>query len=226
MTIKCNFVTYCTLGFHTAELEPSDRNIVVDLFVARHIQAVFCTSTLSAGVNLPSFLVIIKGTSLFAGGTDKNREYCAIDLQQMAGRAGRPQFDTEGVCVIMTSDDRADHFKQCMTAKTPIESKMKNKLVEHLNAEIVLETITDIAQAVEWICSTFYFTRACASPRYTIDSTSKIFCKSAFTRCWCRLYLGEDKTTFQVKEGMRKEVLQALNELATENVIRLNEGQK
>jgi hypothetical protein len=41
----------------------------------------------------------------------------------------------------------------------------------------------------------------------------------------CRLYLGEDKTKAQVKDGMRREVLQALNELAAENVIRLKEGQ-
>ncbi len=40
----------------------------------------------------------------------------------------------------------------------------------------------------------------------------------------CRLYLGEDKTTLQVKEGMRREVLQALNELAAEHIIKLNEG--
>ena len=158
-------VTRFSIGFHTAELEHTDRNIVVELFIAKHIQAVFCTSTLAAGVNLPSFLVIIKGTSLFAGGADKNREYSAIDLQQMAGRAGRPQFDSEGVCVIMTSDDRADHFRGAMREKITIESKMKAKLVEHLNAEVVLETITDIAQAVEWVCSTYYFTRACASPR-------------------------------------------------------------
>jgi hypothetical protein len=39
------------------------------------------------------------------------------------------------------------------------------------------------------------------------------------------LYLGEDKTKAQVKDGMRREVLQALNELAAENVIRLKEGQ-
>ena len=74
----------------------------------------------------------------------------------------------------MTSEDRADHFKGAMTAKLPIESKMKNKLVEHLNAEIVLETITDIAQAVEWVCSTFYFTRACASPRYNVQPTADL----------------------------------------------------
>ena len=163
--VLAKLVTRLLPGFHTAELEPSDRNIVVELFIAKHIQAVFCTSTLAAGVNLPSFLVIIKGTSLFGGGAEKNREYSAIDLQQMAGRAGRPQFDTEGVCAIMTSDDRVDHFKGAMMAKIPIESKMKSKLLEHLNAEVVLETIADIAQAVEWVCSTFYFTRACASPR-------------------------------------------------------------
>jgi replicative superfamily II helicase len=158
-------VMKCSVGFHTAELEPSDRNIVVDLFIAKHIRAVFSTSTLAAGVNLPSFLVIIKGTSLFDGGADKKREHSAVDLQQMAGRAGRPQHDTEGVYVILTSDDRSDHFRGAMSARIMIESNMKAKLVEHLNAEIVLETITDIAQAVDWVCSTFYFTRACSSPR-------------------------------------------------------------
>jgi hypothetical protein len=30
----------------------------------------------------------------------------------------------------------------------------------------------------------------------------------------------------QVKEGMRREVLQALNELAAENAIKLNEGKR
>ena len=44
------------------------------------------------------------------------------------------------------------------------------------------------------------------------------------TRYPCRLYLGEDKTKLQVKEGMKREVLQALNELAGENAIKLNEG--
>ncbi len=41
-----------------------------------------------------------------------------------------------------------------------------------------------------------------------------------------RLYLGGDKTIHQVKENMRNEVLRALNELAAENAINLNDGQQ
>jgi hypothetical protein len=39
-----------------------------------------------------------------------------------------------------------------------------------------------------------------------------------------RLYLGEDKSQMQVKEGMRREVLHAINELADEKAIIFNEG--
>jgi pre-mRNA-splicing helicase BRR2 len=131
------------------------------------LRVVFSTDTLAYGINMPCRSVIFAGDSVFLN---------SVQFQQMAGRAGRPQYDTEGVCVILTSDDRSDHFRGAMTAKIPIESKMKAKLVEHLNAEIVLETITDIAQAVDWVCSTFYFTRACSSPRCTNPCVLELLC--------------------------------------------------
>lgn len=66
---------------------------------------VLCTtSTLAVGVNLPARLVVIKGTRRWSneGGTKGYQEYDRSTCLQMMGRAGRPQFDTHGVAVIMT----------------------------------------------------------------------------------------------------------------------------
>lgn len=45
-----------------------------------------------------------------------------------------------------------------------IESSLHEHLLEHLNSEIVLETITDLPTALEWIKSTFLYIRACKNP--------------------------------------------------------------
>ena len=76
------------------------------------LQVLCTTSTLAMGVNLPAHLVILKGTRRYCGYSDETpadsdyvnsyREYERTVCLQMIGRAGRPQFDTEGVAVIMT----------------------------------------------------------------------------------------------------------------------------
>lgn len=57
--------------------------------------------TLAVGVNLPAHLVIIKGTQTWAGAANGMREYSDVDIQQMMGRAGRPQYDNSGTVIIM-----------------------------------------------------------------------------------------------------------------------------
>ena len=57
------------------------------------------------GVNLPAHLVVLKGTRRWSSDTADTAGYQEYDRStclQMIGRAGRPQFDTEGVAVIMT----------------------------------------------------------------------------------------------------------------------------
>lgn len=69
------------------------------------------------GVNLPAHLVVLKGTrrwSSDAGETAGNQEYDRSTCLQMIGRAGRPQFDTEGVAVIMTQKPVSCSLLQCV----------------------------------------------------------------------------------------------------------------
>lgn len=43
---------------------------------------------------------------------------------------------------------------------------LHHNLIEHLNAEVVLHTITDISIALEWLRSTFFYIRVKQNPRH------------------------------------------------------------
>lgn len=52
----------CGIAYHHAGLELSDRKIVEEAFMTGSIKCLCATSTLAMGVNLPSHLVIVKGS--------------------------------------------------------------------------------------------------------------------------------------------------------------------
>lgn len=43
---------------------------------------------------------------------------------------------------------------------------LHRNLIEHLNAEIVLHTITDVSIALEWLRSTFFYVRVKQNPKH------------------------------------------------------------
>jgi ATP-dependent DNA helicase HFM1/MER3 len=72
------------------------------------VKIICTTSTLAQGVNLPARLVIIKSTYCYRGQNVGYTEYSKIEIDQMMGRAGRPQYDTTGIAIIMTEKDNVD----------------------------------------------------------------------------------------------------------------------
>ena len=133
----------------------TDRSLIEEAFLKGWIQVICATSTLAVGVNLPAHLVIIKSTMQYVSGVTK--DYSELDITQMLGRAGRPQFDTSGVAVIMTSLEKKIKYDDMIYGREVIESSLADNLVEHLNAEIVLETITNVSEALNWLKSTFLY---------------------------------------------------------------------
>uniref|UniRef100_A0A336M1D6 U5 small nuclear ribonucleoprotein 200 kDa helicase n=1 Tax=Culicoides sonorensis TaxID=179676 RepID=A0A336M1D6_CULSO len=83
-------------AIHHAGMTRVDRTLVEDLFADRHIQVLVSTATLAWGVNLPAHTVIIKGTQVYNPEKGRWVELSALDVLQMLGRAGRPQYDTKG----------------------------------------------------------------------------------------------------------------------------------
>lgn len=91
------------VGVHHAGLLPKYRRLVEKLFVAKILPVVLCTETLSAGLNLPCRSVVL--TELLKGPHTKKRLINASIAHQIFGRAGRPQFDTEGFVFAMAHED-------------------------------------------------------------------------------------------------------------------------
>ncbi|KAI2617549.1 Sec63-domain-containing protein [Hypomontagnella submonticulosa] len=152
------------LGIHHAGLTRSDRNLMEKLFAEGVIRVLCCTATLAWGVNLPAAAVVIKGTQVYSAQDGKFVDLGILDVLQIFGRAGRPQFEDTGIGMICTTQDKLDHYRMSVTAQQPIESKFSSKLVDNLNAEIALGTVTSIPEAVQWIGYSYLFVRMQRSP--------------------------------------------------------------
>ncbi|XP_023576115.1 probable ATP-dependent DNA helicase HFM1 isoform X2 [Octodon degus] len=152
------------VAYHHAGMELSDRKVVERAFTVGDLPVLFTTSTLAMGVNLPAHLVVIKSTMHYVGGMFE--EYSETDILQMIGRAGRPQFDTTATAVIMTRLSTREKYIQMLSCSDTVESSLHRHLIEHLNAEIVLHTITDVNIALEWIRSTLLYIRALKNPAH------------------------------------------------------------
>ncbi|XP_070204883.1 probable ATP-dependent DNA helicase HFM1 isoform X2 [Littorina saxatilis] len=152
------------VGVHHAGLEVHDRKIVEELFRSSKLAVLISTSTLSVGVNLPAHLVVIKATHMYVMGMA--REYSDQQVLQMIGRAGRPQFDTSATVVIMTKAQLKGKYESLVNGTQVIESMLHKNLTEHVNVEIVLNTITDMADAAAWLSHTLLHVRATKNPRH------------------------------------------------------------
>lgn len=89
---------------HHALLLRDERELHESLFKRRDgIDALFATSTLAQGMNLPSEVVIICGDSRFDPNVDKLKQLEAHELLNAAGRAGRAGEGAQGFVLLVPS---------------------------------------------------------------------------------------------------------------------------
>lgn len=91
------------VGIHHAGILPRYRRLVEELFQKRLLSVCVCTETLSAGINLPARSVVLP--SLLKGPKGKKKVVEPSSAHQIFGRAGRPQFDTEGHVFALAHED-------------------------------------------------------------------------------------------------------------------------
>ncbi|KAL7722393.1 Activating signal cointegrator 1 complex subunit 3 [Entamoeba marina] len=145
------------IGVHHAGMYRSDRTFVEDAFRSGTLKVLVSTATLAWGVNLPAHTVIIKGTEVFNSDKGKTDKISILDVLQMFGRAGRPQFDTEGAGIIITDKEGYNKYLAVLGSMGKIKSTMLNVLADHLNAEIVSGTITNLEEAIGWFQYTYLY---------------------------------------------------------------------
>ena len=131
-------------AIHRAEMNRTDR----------HVQILVSTATLAWSVNLPAHTVIIKGTQVDSQEKGRWSELSALDVMQMMGRAGRPQHDTRGEGILITTHNELQYSLSLINEQLPIESQMSSKMVDNLNGEIVLGTVQNIREAAKWLSYT------------------------------------------------------------------------
>jgi pre-mRNA-splicing helicase BRR2 len=161
-------------AIHHAGMVRSDRQLVEDLFADGHVRVLVSTSTLAWGVNLPAHAVIIKGTQIYNPEKGKWAELSPLDMTQMLGRAGRPQYDTFGEGVIITGHGELQFYLSLLNQQLPIESQFISRLPDNLNAEIVLGSITNVREAASWLGYTYLYVRMMQNPTlYGISAEEK-----------------------------------------------------
>ena len=98
------------IGVHHAGILPRYKQLVERLTLERLIRFVVSTETISAGINLPAKRVIFPELRKFIQG--KPRLLLSAEYHQMSGRAGRPQFDTEGIAITLAPDEVVQEIRK------------------------------------------------------------------------------------------------------------------
>ncbi|MEM5834024.1 MAG: DEAD/DEAH box helicase [Candidatus Aenigmatarchaeota archaeon] len=148
------------IAFHHAGLVYKQRKIIEDLFRNKKIRVLVSTTTLSMGLNLPSFCVLIANYQRFEFG--KKEFISNIEYKQMVGRAGRVPYDKFGIGLLF--------------AKTKAEAKMLFKryifgdleeIVSKIGNEVILRSqilslissnfVKDEKELVEFLKTSFFY---------------------------------------------------------------------
>lgn len=105
-TRQCDRLASCLrkgIAFHHSGLTSKQRELIESNFRSGAVKIICCTPTLAAGVDLPAFRAIIRDLKRF---TQHGYDWIPVlEYLQMAGRAGRPNFDSEGQAIILASGD-------------------------------------------------------------------------------------------------------------------------
>ncbi|MEM0324494.1 MAG: DEAD/DEAH box helicase [Candidatus Aenigmatarchaeota archaeon] len=148
------------IAFHHAGLVYKQRKIIEELFRNKKIRVLVSTTTLSMGLNLPSFCVLIANYQRFESG--KKEFISNIEYKQMVGRAGRVPYDKFGIGLLF--------------AKTKAEAKMLFKryifgdleeIISKIGNEVILRSqilslissnfVKDEKELVEFLKTSFFY---------------------------------------------------------------------
>ncbi|KAJ2618882.1 ATP-dependent DNA helicase MER3 [Coemansia sp. RSA 1358] len=149
------------IAYHHAGLSSSDRLRVEELFMNGSVQILCCTSTLGTGINMPAYMVIVKGTKGYINGS--YQEYSTIDILQFVGRAGRPQFGNRAKAIILTDKSMANTYRTLVSGSEP-------ELARAIIGGIFRNEFYSTEDVASWLKSSFLAVRMKNAPSTYISS--------------------------------------------------------
>ena len=148
------------VAFHHAGLHHAHRRIVEDAFRGFSLKVICATPTLAAGVNLPARRVVVYDYRRYEHGLGYY-PISILEYKQMAGRAGRPQYDRVGEAILIAKTNDEKEFLLSNYVLSPPE-RIWSKLAAEpaLRSHILAAIATDYAHSekglMEFIKNTFY----------------------------------------------------------------------
>ena len=161
-TKQCQRLASCIkkgVAFHHAGLVAKQRELIEDNFKLGAIKIICSTPSLAMGVDLPAYRAIIKDLKRYG-----NRGMAFIpvlEYLQMAGRAGRPKYDTEGeaICVAISESEKEKLFEKYVLgepediySKLAVEPVLRTYLLSLIAANFVntKKKIIDFFEKTFW----------------------------------------------------------------------------
>jgi hypothetical protein len=125
------------IGIHHAGILPRYKQLVEQLALERLIKFVVSTETIAAGINLPARTVVFPALRKFI--KKQPRLVTAAEYHQMAGRAGRPQFDDRGLAITLAPEEVVSDLKKELkdAAKRPAydEARVKKSVYNRARSD-------------------------------------------------------------------------------------------
>ena len=161
------------VAFHHAGLSPTARRVVEEAFRKRLVKVVYATPTLAAGVNLPArrVLVSIKRYDPFK---KRKANISIAEYKQMAGRAGRPQYDEVGEAIIVDAGSLSEGMKYIRSKPEPVSGMLlaeERSARIHVLAAVASGEATKAGDLVELLKGTFSARRGGVSVERVVEST-------------------------------------------------------
>ena len=138
-------------AFHHAGLEGEHRRIVEEYYRGRAIKLLAATPTLAVGVNLPARRVVMADMTRYDAEQGGNAEISVLEYRQMAGRAGRPQYDDHGETVMVPPPSQpAADFLEHYTKEPPepIRSRLADESAMRSHTLATVATGRGVSKAV------------------------------------------------------------------------------
>ncbi|NOZ58547.1 MAG: ATP-dependent DNA helicase, partial [Euryarchaeota archaeon] len=159
-------------AFHHAGLAPEQRSLVERAFRENLLKVLSATPTLAAGVNLPARRVVIRDYRRY----DSSLGYMEIpvmEVKQMAGRAGRPRYDSYGEAILIArSEEERDFLLERYLLAEPERVYSKLAALPALRTHVLASVATGDAGSFEelqqFFSNTFY---GYQQEAYTLESS-------------------------------------------------------
>lgn len=116
------------IGVHHAGMLPKYRRLVEKLSQTGLLKVICGTDTLGVGINVPIRTVLLTGLAKFDG--TRQRILKSREFHQIAGRAGRAGYDTEGTVVVEAPEHEIENWRLRQRAGTD-PKKLKKLRLKH-----------------------------------------------------------------------------------------------